>query len=588
MKSLLKNKKMVSRVLFLGGLTLTAFVFLNILISSLLFIIHVGISAVTPVVSLVLSLGLLLFLWKKSSQQQNLIPVLVILLVVLAIIIGSIAVSGKILDYTYDGNSYQKNIIGKLRDGWNPVYENIEDFDSESDLCFGMTSENSLWENHYAKATHYYAACIYKLTGNIETGKSVNLISLAALILIVAAYFLYQDKHVIFTILFCVVIMTYPVFVVQLFTNYIDLLLGIYLFLLIFCFLLFEEDAFFDGYTERFLLFMMVLSIMINIKFSSFAYAGIFSLGYYIWYICRMVRKRLERRWFVNFTAVAVVSVLVGVFVIGLSVYPRNMLEHGNPFYPLFGEDSVDIMTINSPAAFSTLSPLERFFTALFSKAANMVYVDGATPEFKLPFTYTENEYQILYCADLRISGHGVLFSGIFIASVILMAVSFSHLKKYNQKLLVLTAIPVFVLILMVCTMEDVWWARYFPQLFLIPLFVLLQLDEFKNNYSRMAIVGLFVALLANNALTVRSTYDFYDGYIYNTNEQYEVFDTAIQSAEGTLILATDSFKGSIYNAVDRLPEDVKVVIEPVDIPQNETSYGYIINGRLAWRFAEE
>lgn len=576
------NSRSLSKLMFIAGFTLVAFVFFNILISSVLLIFRVSITAVTPVAALVLSLGAAGY-WARKDGLWALKPLLSIMALVLAVIVGSIFLAGIVPDYTYDGNSYHKTAIGMLRDGWNPVYENMEEFDSRAERSFGFVPQNVFWENHYAKAPYFFASNIYKVTGNVETGKSINLISLFALVFLAASYLLKKGRKPIFIAAFAMILFTYPVFTVQLLTNYVDLLLGTYLFMLIFCFFFFEEEGFSTAHTETLLLFFMVLCIMINIKFSSFAYAGIYCLGYYLWYIYRLRKKDLEKVFFIKFTGTAVIAVLVGVLVIGLSVYPKNLTDHGHPFYPLFGEGKVDIITSNSPAVFQELAPIERFIAATFSKADNIVQAYGTAPEFKIPFTWTGWEYEVLYIADLRISGHGLFFSGVFLISLIVLAVYYFKAARRREKGLPLTLIPLGINVILIFTMGETWWARYFPQLFLFPLFALLCLDKVHRKPARAAEMVLVLALLANNLATCHASAQFSIEYTQKTNNQYAQFEAAAQNTDGTLVLSTATFKGNFYNAFDRLPENAEYRIELKDIPDDGSDADVQFIGALAW-----
>ncbi len=577
------NKSNVAaKLLFISGLSLIAFVFLNILISATLFIFKISISSFSPISSFVLTLGLIFYLLRKNKliTKKNCAALIVLILFVTLIIGGSIYHSGLVVDDTWDGNDYHKKSIGKLRDGWNPVYENLEDFDKNSSTSFGLTETNTIWENHYAKASHIFAANIYALTDNIETGKSINMISLVALVLICASYLVFKKKKLLFVVAFSLSVLTYSVFVAQMPTNYVDHLLGMYLFLLIFGFFIFEEKEFFPTHLESLALFFMTLCILINIKFSSFAYAGLYCLGYYIWYIYRLAKKKLDKAFFTRFTLIAFVAVIVGVFVIGLSVYPKNFIDHGHPFYPLFGEGKVDIMTANSPASFEDLSPIERFFHATFSECDNIIYASGAAPKLKIPFTYKIEEFEKLQATDLRISGHGVFFSGILLVSVLVLVCCGIFLKRKNPRLFSVTVIPLAITCVLTFALGESWWARYFPQLFLFALFALLYLDEMDFLPARIIKGLLIVIILTNNICTVVQTQERVSTHAADVEAQYEQFEAALSEHDGTVVFST-SFLGSCYNIRDRYGDEFEYQFhsEPVPVDYQKSFpllYGYM------------
>lgn len=571
---------------FLTGLALVAFIFFTILISSILFIFRISVTALTPMAALFLSGTMVSYFTKKSGlgKPKLLLPVL---LTFLLVILGSVLLAGVISDCTYDGNSYHKAMIGMLRDGWNPVYETMEEFDAQAVRSFGFTQADTFWENHYAKAAHIFAANIYKITGNVETGKSINLISMAALLFIILSYLITQGKSPLFIILFSFIVCTYPVFTVQIFTNYVDLLLGIYLFMLIFCFFLMEEAEFSHFRTETLSLIFMALCIMINIKFSAFAYAGIYCLGYYVWYAVRLARQDLDPKFFVRLTVTAVAALLVGVLVIGLSVYPKNLIEHGHPFYPLFGKDKVDIMTANEPVNFPELSGVERFLSATFSKANNITQASGTTPEYKLPFTVYQEELSVLGSVDLRISGHGVFFSGIFLVSLAVLLILYCRSTKQNKIRFVLTAIPLCINIILIFTLGEIWWARYFPQLYLFPMFAVLHLDDFSQKTASAVKAFLLTALLLNSLATCSSVFTQTLSYNRTVNVQFSEFQTTAENSDGIIVLSSGTFKGSFYNAFDRLPEGTDCRIELKDIPGEEKAGKPLLDGYLRWRLEQ-
>ena len=168
---------------------------------------------------------------------------------------------------------------------------------------------------------------------------------------------------------------------------------------------------------------------------------------------------------------VSIISVLIAVFVVGLSVYPKNLIQKGNPFYPLMGKDKVDIMTANQPDYFKEKSTIEKFYIATFSEAENINEAAMKEATFKKPFTINSDELKRLKYCDLRISGNGVLFSGILIISFVLLIVELVKIFKKDKVLFCLCIIPLSITLLMIFLLSESWWARYFPQLHLIVLF---------------------------------------------------------------------------------------------------------------------
>ena len=581
MKNLELNNDKSPSFFFFISFSLTAFIFFIISISTVLFVFKTGITIATPILSALLSIILTSVFAKKNGL--SVCRILGICALSIIIVMGSIQVATYANDCSYDGNSYHKHTIGALNDGWNPVYEDLAEFNQKSEFRDELSRTTTLWQDHYAKGSHIFAACIYKATGDIETGKSINLISLFSLVFLSLSYLNWKKKRLVIIVAFSLALLSYPVFITQCFTNYVDLLLGIYLFILIFCFFLFDASGLLKSSAALLCYFFMALCIMINIKFSAFAYAGIYCFGYYVWYILRLKKRTIEKSFFCKFTIAAVFAVIVGVFVIGLSVYPKNFINHGNPFYPLFGEGKVDIMTSNTPTMLEGLSPIEKFIHATFSEAENTVYADNSMLELKNPFTIKTDEYYILHSADLRIGGHGPLFGGVLILSILVILFYAKTVRKTVPNLSTLTLIPLFITILMAFTLDEIWWARYFPQAFLFPLFAILYLDERQGHLTDVVKMVLIFVVLFNNSYVFFTTLDALSEQNNRTNAQYAQFENTIQSTEGNIVLYTDYFVGALYNVIDKIPEGTDYTIKlDKPIPDGVTTFS-IVDGAVVW-----
>ena len=138
-----------------------SFIFLNIALTSVLFLIGVGISNLHFLTSIIISAIVTYVINKKNTEEYSIKKVIVNWLISILIIFLSIMISNIFYDNTWDGNTYHKEMIGLMKNGMNPVY-----------------NENSgdVWVQHYARAVETYAAVVYAFTGNIESGKSINIL----------------------------------------------------------------------------------------------------------------------------------------------------------------------------------------------------------------------------------------------------------------------------------------------------------------------------------------------------------------------------------------------------------------------------
>ena len=245
MNIILEKMRKMHKSIFLSAFFLLTFIFFNISISTVLFIFKVSIQSWYLVISLILSICTTFFFLKNKKmleeKREAMTNFLISILLPIIIIFTSIFINGKIYDYTWDGNSYQKAATGMLAIGWNPLYEELEDFDDNSEEQINIGDESPIYINNYPKASNIFAANVYKFTGNIETGKSLNTITILMLFLFTFSFLLYKNKSVSFTLLFSICVVTYPVVCAQFLTNYIDLLIYAFLYLTIFSFFIFEE-----------------------------------------------------------------------------------------------------------------------------------------------------------------------------------------------------------------------------------------------------------------------------------------------------------------------------------------------------------
>ena len=295
--------------------------------------------------------------------------------------------------------------------------------------------------------------------------------------------------------------------------------------------------------------FFAVLVILINIKFSSFAYAGVLCAFYYGWYIYRYKKeKTFDKKFFKKFSLVAFAAVVVGVFVVGLSVYPRNLLTHGHPLYPLMGEGKKDIMTANSPYYFKDKNNIEKFFIATFGVADNIAMADRREAELKMPFVINESEMKFTEYCDIRISGNGLLFSGILIISIIIIILLARKTFVEDKKLFIMLALPIVMTLILIATMSDVWWARYFPQLHFIVFAALIMLSRRKTRFAKIILYTFFGVIIINNMMfflgAIRQSYR----YTQSAHEAVWAFKDANSAEECKMLVGTSSFFGGFYS----------------------------------------
>lgn len=580
----------VKKSLLLSGIFLLLFIVFNILISNALFIVKIEITKYNMIVSLLLCIFILLWVLKKFNllSLKKFYNIIIALILPIALIVGSLFVNSKIMDFTFDGNTYHKATIGLLKEGWNPLYETAAEFDNGRENKIYIENSSSelwteLWTDCYARATHVYQANAYALTNNIESGKSINTLSIIALFLIIFSYLALRFKKIVFPSIFALCCITYSVVSAQYLTVYIDFFVYIYLLLLLFSFFVIEFRRNEKELNFGLLIYSLALLMLINIKFNSFAYAGIFCLGYYFYYIYMLIKKReKEQKFFVKFTTISAINVIVGVFIIGLSVYPKNFIEYGNPFYPLYGENKVDIITENQPAEFENLPAIEKYTRAMFSKTENMAKASGRKTEYKIPFAVSKDEMNYIRMTDTRISGNGVLFSGIFIISLILLILTSIKMYHYNKKIFIMASIPLAITFLMIFLLSESWWARYFPQTYFIVLIVIFYLYLLKGKFYKVLLVVLFILVLANNGITLFKATEYSYDQNKLANNEFRLLEENVDPNNQFIVLQAPVFIGSLYDIYDNLPNYKFQLVPPEEkIDLSNT----LMNGLVLWKW---
>lgn len=580
----------VKKSLLLSGIFLLLFIVFNILISNALFIVKIEITKYNMIVSLLLCIFILLWVLKKFNllSLKKFYNIIIALILPIALIVGSLFVNSKIMDFTFDGNTYHKATIGLLKEGWNPLYETAAEFDNGRENKIYIENSSSelwteLWTDCYARATHVYQANAYALTNNIESGKSINTLSIIALFLIIFSYLALRFKKIVFPFIFALCCITYSVVSAQYLTVYIDFFVYIYLLLLLFSFFVIEFRRNEKELNFGLLIYSLALLMLINIKFNSFAYAGIFCLGYYFYYIYKLIKKReKEQKFFVKFTTISAINVIVGVFIIGLSVYPKNFIEYGNPFYPLYGENKVDIITENQPAEFENLPTKEKYTRAMFSKTENMAKASGRETEYKIPFAVSKDEMNYIRMTDTRISGNGVLFSGIFIISLILLILTSIKMYHYNKKIFIMASIPLAITFLMIFLLSESWWARYFPQTYFIVLIVIFYLYLLKGKFYKVLLVVLFILVLANNGITLFKATEYSYDQNKLANNEFRLLEENVDPNNQFIVLQAPVFIGSLYDIYDNLPNYKFQLVPPEEkIDLSNT----LMNGLVLWKW---
>lgn len=369
----------------------------------------------------------------------------------------SILLGGLLYDCSWDGIEYHQVTVYALADGWNPIWND------------GYVHQEwlTLWTKHYAYALEMLSSCIFRFTGDVESGKGVNyLLAIASFLICVNVIKSVKTGWSKWKIVSITLIMVCnPVWIAQAPTFYIDFALYFYILLTI---------SFSIGITKgnnvglNTLGLSGVIVFAIGTKFNHFFIEGVSVLAILGWLL---ISGHRGSAWKVF--KISAVAAIIGFFVFAFHPYLTNWTNYGTPFYPLVGEDAVDIMSYNTPAIYQGNNRVVNFLLSIYGELTLPVF-------------------------DSRVSGFGLIFNLLF--TVCILCILFFARTKDNK-------FPVewymALCIIGSCLFfEQSWWARYNPQLWMIVPLAYYSVLGMKSSGKRMIIVSIVGILAVINILS--------------------------------------------------------------------------------------
>ena len=187
----------VKEVFYLSALYLLIFLTCVIGITGLLFLFKYSISYLQLILSFIISIiYFMLFVGKKYKINNKILSIILSIIIV----IFSSYISSKYFDISWDGNTYHKDAVGALKNGWNPIYQDYIDFYSATGnrdmnlIGNEIYLTHGFWQTYYAKGAWYVNANFYYLFDDIEAAKVFNIL-LVYITFVFSAYFLNLFIH---------------------------------------------------------------------------------------------------------------------------------------------------------------------------------------------------------------------------------------------------------------------------------------------------------------------------------------------------------------------------------------------------------
>lgn len=443
--------------------TLIFFIFMLFVLPSLGFIFGLSISRFYIIFSLAVSVGFLCF--KMTSVKG----VLYSLGVFCFMLTSATIIASLLYDYSFDGRWYHQIAMIYLKNGWNPIYQNMSNLSGLKDFLIA-----EIWIENYNKAFEIIGSNFYTLTDRIESGKTQNLILLIAVFVYGSYALILYTSHRFKAIVFSFCLTCSPVVMSQFLTNYLDGFLSLLFLLALFAILKIEKWK----QKKDFAILGIAFVLLAGSKLTGIVYAGI--IGVFYLCFCLIFKRNIRKT-----IAVGIVSCFL-IFITNLNPWITNLLNEEHIFYPLMGEKKVDIITPHTTKEFAQKNRFEQFFISIFSKTQNK-NLNQNDPVLKIPFT-TDKSEERLSVSDTRIGGFGFLFSGIIVFAFLVCLLGMKRAKKSDVSIFIL-----FLLIIVVTTFINPapWWARYVPQVWFLPLFALF----FFAKRRILIVVGVSLAL---------------------------------------------------------------------------------------------
>jgi hypothetical protein len=200
--------------------------------------------------------------------------------------------------------------------------------------------------------------------------------------------------------------------------------------------------------------------LIIQVKFTGLVYVTVFFAGFVALLAWR--KHPLRKPVFV-----ALLALGLGTFVFGKNPYVFNIFENGHPFYPFFGRGDFPkiTMTATTPPEFLKANRAGNLAASIFSRSCNW----PPQSTLKAPWQIGRDEWAAFDEPDALTGGFGPLFPAALVLSLALLGIGMwkGGAAPWTAAALIL------IMIGSVLPVSACWWARYAPQVWLVPLVAL-------------------------------------------------------------------------------------------------------------------
>ena len=416
-------------------------------------------------------------LWVSRSCAGQLRRTALCLALVGIAAVSLFALAGLIIDITGDGQWYHLEAIIRLANGWNPIYDRLED---NSWKAFNPT----VFIEGYPHGLWLVETFIYRLTGDIEQGKGWNLIFALASFLLSATALRAWGLSLAWSWIVGGVAALNPVVIAQSMSYYNDgVVSSLLLCMMAATVLLWKAPS-----VEAWVAFVAALIFLINTKFLGLAYCVVL-VG------TVLLLGILWRRPWCDLRRYALVSTVAGAFavlVVGFHPYVEYTVKHGNPMAALA------FVGFPAPPQIEGGGRVTPLLWSLFG-APRITLTPDVEVTWKRPFQFTTDELLVYrHWPDPDIGALGPYFAETLVISLLALAVAGVALWRKDKRRVISAVLVIAVFLVAILIKRPTWVMRYNAYFYLTPVVVCLLLLR-AAAASRVAAVtaGLICFLLA-------------------------------------------------------------------------------------------
>lgn len=399
---------------------------------------------------------------------------LIVAALLVLLVAASAWISRAFYDVSFDGQAYHQEGVYQLAQGWNPLFTHH---------ISPISSDQNVKLNHFTKGPWIIAAAMCRLTGRIETGKFANILLVGAAFAMALAVFAGSRKKLsVWPVAMAALVAANPVTLCQIFTFYVDgQMASLLACLAALCFLSVADS---NPWVN--LLLMEAAVLIIQVKFTGLVYVTILFAGFFA--LLAWQKRPLQKP-----LSMALLALGLGIFVFGMNPYVFNFLENGHPFYPFFGRGEFPIitMTATTPPEFLPANRARNLAASIFSRSRAW----PVQSTLKAPWQVSRDEWTAFEEPDVLLGGFGPLFPAALVLSLALLMIG---LWQSGAASGTITAIIV-IIVVSVLPVSACWWARYAPQVWLVPLVALAPLGGASARPNLRRLSWLVLLILSAN-----------------------------------------------------------------------------------------